>query len=96
MRLADADFAFHDTLVDSGQSTLTRRIWRSIAGQLRMSLALSDPLYLREDGDVAESHQRIMDALRTRDAVALERALREHLSNVRPLLAQLEQATEEG
>lgn len=84
--LAEADFAFHDRLLAVGRSPLPRRVWRSIAGQLRLSLAVTAPLVIGERGDVADDHEPIVAALRERDAGAFEHALRAHLTNVAPLL----------
>lgn len=86
--LAENDFAFHDRLISIGRSPLLHRVWRSIAGQLQMSLAVSDPVFLKENGDIAREHEPILAALRARDPEQLEVALREHLSNVTPLLQQ--------
>jgi DNA-binding GntR family transcriptional regulator len=86
LALTDADFGFHDLLIGAAGSGLTKRVWRLIAGQLRMSLALSDPIFMRDNGDVAATHQTILDALEKRDAKALESALLDHMRNVGPLL----------
>ena len=84
--LADADFAFHDRLMSVGRTSVVQRVWRSIAGPLRMALALTDPVYLEDDGDIVATHEPILAALRARDAQALEEAMHEHISNVGPLL----------
>ena len=88
--LAEADFAFHDRLMSVGRSNVVQRVWRSIAGPLRIALALSDPVYLDADGDIVATHEPILAALRARDARALRRALHDHMSNVVPLLDQRE------
>ncbi|MBS1868078.1 MAG: GntR family transcriptional regulator [Actinobacteria bacterium] len=84
--LTEADYAFHDRLIGVGRSGLARRIWRSIAGQLQMALAVTDPVFVGENGDIVKEHAPILRALRRRDAAALEKALRRHLTNVGPLL----------
>ena len=58
--LAEADFAFHDRLLAVGRSPLARRVWRSIAGQLQLSLAVTAPVFLGERGDVADEHAPIL------------------------------------
>lgn len=84
--LAEADLAFHSVLIAVGGSGLAQRVWRSLAGLLRISLAVTNPIFVRQDGDIAENHRQVLTALRSRDAAALEQSLRAHLGNVRPLL----------
>ncbi|MDP9257862.1 MAG: hypothetical protein M3Q31_15085, partial [Actinomycetota bacterium] len=63
--------------------------WRTIAGRLRMSLAVSNVIFLREVGDVAETHRPIMEALRARSAAQLDTALAAHIEESRSILREL-------
>jgi len=82
--LADRDLEFHDTLlVLSGYRGL-HRIWRSMDGLVRARTyatigAMNDPDFVLR---TAGLHQPIVDAIRTRDAEAAERAVEEHIRAV--------------
>ncbi len=87
--LADADFGFHARLLRISASPVMLQVWHSLAGQLRMSLALSDEIFLHEVGDVGESHRPIMESLQVGDASRLRKALREHVDQSRAILRRL-------
>jgi hypothetical protein len=61
--VAETDFGFHERLLGISASPIVLQAWRTLAGRLRMSLAVSNVIFLREVGDVAESHRPILEAL---------------------------------
>jgi DNA-binding GntR family transcriptional regulator len=87
--VAETDFGFHERLLRVSASPIVLRAWRTIAGRLRMSLAVSNVVFLREVGDVAETHAPIMEALRARSAQELDAALAAHIEESRSILRQL-------
>lgn len=87
--VAETDFGFHERLLRVSASPIVLRAWRTIAGRLRMSLAVSNVVFLREVGDVAETHGPIMEALRARSAQLLDAALAAHIEESRSILRQL-------
>jgi DNA-binding FadR family transcriptional regulator len=54
-----------------------------------MSLALSNVIFLREVGDVAESHRPILEALQMRSPLQLDKALAAHVEESRSILRRL-------
>jgi DNA-binding GntR family transcriptional regulator len=88
-RLAELDVAFHRLLLRPA-STVARRVWASVEGPIRMYLSRSDEIFLREVGDVGESHRPILEALLARDPARLRAALSAHVQESRarvPLIA---------
>jgi DNA-binding GntR family transcriptional regulator len=75
---AAADAAFHARVVDlSGNETL-RRVWRTLEPHSRTFITLAAPGMDRRQ--VAEEHQPILDALRTRDPQLAADTYRHHFA----------------
>jgi DNA-binding GntR family transcriptional regulator len=87
--LADLDLQFHDTLLSLSGYQGLHRIWRSMDGLVRArtyaTLALPDRAWLIEH--TASSHQPIVDAIRSGDPEAVERAVSHHIHEVPSLMA---------
>jgi DNA-binding GntR family transcriptional regulator len=73
----DADFAFHLTIVEASGNWLLKQFWE------RMRLATTTLLTIAKTHhslpEIAERHQLVLDALRQRDPIAAERAMRRHI-----------------
>jgi DNA-binding GntR family transcriptional regulator len=87
--VSELDVAFHELLVSKTASSAVKTVWRSLVGQIRIHLSFSDPVFLREFGDVGESHRGILEALEARDARRLRKALKAHVEETRLALRRL-------
>ncbi len=87
--VSNLDFEFHELLVSKAASPAVESVWRSLAGQIRIHLSFSDPVFLREFGDVGESHRPILEALTQRTPTQLRTALRGHVDESRVALRRL-------
>ena len=87
--VSDLDVEFHELLVSKAASRVVESVWRSLAGQIRIHLSFSDPVFLREFGDVGESHRPILEALTQRAPTQLRTALRGHVDESRVALRRL-------
>jgi DNA-binding GntR family transcriptional regulator len=76
-RAVEADFAFHLTIVEASGNRILQQIWD------RMRLATTTFLTVTKShhslSEIVERHAAVVDALRTRDPEAAERALRVHI-----------------
>ncbi|MGV9862749.1 GntR family transcriptional regulator [Rhodococcus koreensis] len=84
----DLDYAFHERFLEIASTETTKRVWRSIAGQIRMYQALGDTTWM-ESGSVAQSHQPILDALKSRDSTGLHAAIISHIEENRSSIRNL-------
>jgi DNA-binding GntR family transcriptional regulator len=76
-RADEADFKFHLTLVEASGNRLLQQIWDRMRLATTTFLTVSKSHHsLRE---IVERHAGVMDALRTHDPDAAERALRMHI-----------------
>ena len=83
--VALADAAFHARLVRLAGNATLERVWRSLEPYSRTYITLVGP---RADAHwTAGLHPAIVEALRTRDAAAVEAALRDHFDQAREQLA---------
>lgn len=87
--VAELEFRFHETLCElSGNGYLTT-VFRSLAAQIRMALALDDAQYA-DLGEIATEHVPVLDAIRSGDERRAGAALQAHvLATVGPVLARL-------
>lgn len=73
----DADFAFHLAIVEASGNWLLRQFWE------RMRLATTTFLTVSKAehslGEIADRHTPVLDALRARDPLAAEQAMRRHI-----------------
>lgn len=88
-RLADLDLQFHDSLLELSGYQGLHRIWRSMDGLVRARTYATLALPGREEliEHTASSHQPIVEAIRSGDAVAVERAVSHHIHEVPHLMA---------
>jgi DNA-binding GntR family transcriptional regulator len=84
-RVADLDVEFHRILLRPA-SAVAQRVWSSLEGPIRIYLSRSDEIFLREVGDVGESHQPILEALLADDPERLRAALSAHIEESRALV----------
>ena len=76
-RAVEADFAFHLTIVKASENRLLQQIWDRMRLATTTFLTVSKSHHsLRE---IVERHAAVVDALRTHDPDAAERALRLHI-----------------
>jgi DNA-binding GntR family transcriptional regulator len=76
-RAVEADFAFHLTIVEASGNRLLQQIWDRMRLATTTFLTVSKSHHsLRE---IVERHAAVVEALRTRDPNAAERALRLHI-----------------
>jgi DNA-binding GntR family transcriptional regulator len=91
--VARADAAFHAQLIRLAGNATLERVWQALEPYSRTYITLFGP---RADAHLsANLHPSIVAALRTRDAVAVEAALREHFTKASALLAAEWQDTAE-
>ena len=87
--LADLDLQFHDTVLTFSGYQGLHRIWRSMDGLVRArtyaTLALPDRAELIPH--TASSHQPIVDAIKSGDPDAVDRAVSHHIHEVPSLMA---------
>lgn len=66
----------------------TLQLWRSISPRLRVQFARLAPRYERLE-EIADEHRKLLEALRSGAADAIDRALQEHISqSAKELLQQ--------
>jgi DNA-binding GntR family transcriptional regulator len=75
--LTSADAHFHEFLCERSGHKLLMRMWRSIHPLNWTQLTVA--VLHRDLVELAERHRDIVDALRTRDAEAVDRAVQHHL-----------------
>jgi GntR family transcriptional regulator of gluconate operon len=78
-QLAEPDLAFHRRMVVMSGSRRLLTAWELTTGPLPALLSLTDAFYYAQPCAVA-THQQLLDALRTRDPVRADQAVREHLA----------------
>lgn len=83
----EADLRFHQTLVDAVGSPRLSRLYRTIAGEVRMCMAQSRHQLGIER--IAAEHRGVLDALRASDEAEATRRMRDHLDGARRSLQRL-------
>jgi DNA-binding GntR family transcriptional regulator len=84
---AAADAGFHGRLVEIAHNGTLARVWRLLEPYSRTYISLTVPGADRRR--IAGLHTPVLDALRARDAVAAEAAIRHHFADARDMLAGL-------
>jgi DNA-binding FadR family transcriptional regulator len=74
---ATADFAFHAKMVDISQNAVVRRLYQTMAETMTYYLEIGKTKY---GAETVARHRAIVTALRTRDVVALRRAVAGHFT----------------
>lgn len=88
-----ADAEFHATIIRAAGNTVLTHQWEQLLPQARTFISLALPA--SPHGDLADRHQPILDALRSRDPQLAEAAMHAHLADVadrmRPLVSTPDQ-----
>lgn len=72
------DLKFHETLFKLSGNAKLLEAWRRLSNQVRVILALKTLVY--DDSQfIPRGHQRVLDAIRKRDAATAQRVLSEHI-----------------
>jgi DNA-binding GntR family transcriptional regulator len=77
-RLADADIRFHEVVIARSGQTHCLQLWRTIQPRVRAYFRRDAPSHEASDS-VADQHQIVLDALRTRDVSLVLRAVDDHI-----------------
>jgi DNA-binding GntR family transcriptional regulator len=87
---AHDDIAFHRALVAGQPSARLTRMHELLMGEVELCIGQVQAHRLLEAGEVAEQHQRILDAIAASDPAGAERLTRQHIDGARDaLLAHL-------
>lgn len=77
---ATADAAFHSTIVSAARNSVLTRQWEQLLPHARTLLSLALPA--SSQGDLADRHVPIFEALQRRDGTAAQAAMSAHLADV--------------
>ncbi len=72
------DFSFHEYLVYMADHSRLYKAWKSISMQSRLLMGVTSRTYYQSPLMPKELHQEILDAIKSHDAAAAERTVREH------------------
>jgi DNA-binding GntR family transcriptional regulator len=75
----EADHHFHEYVVAASKLRHTLQLWRSISPRLQVQFARLAPRHERLT-DIVDEHRALLEALRSSDPEAIDRALNEHIS----------------
>lgn len=78
--LAEADVRFHELVVERSEQPHCLQIWRTIEPRVRAHFRRDAPAH-QSPGELADEHQRLLDALRARDEAATLLELERHILN---------------
>jgi DNA-binding GntR family transcriptional regulator len=88
-KAVEFEFRIHEQLCELSENGYLLGVFRSLAGPVRMALALDDAAYEQLE-DLVPEHEVLIDAIRSGDGERAATALREHIvSTVGPVLARL-------
>jgi DNA-binding GntR family transcriptional regulator len=73
----EADIAFHETIIEASGNGLLMQLWRAM--RLATTTFLTISLSRHSLTELAERHVPLIEALRARDPVAAEAAMRKHI-----------------
>jgi DNA-binding GntR family transcriptional regulator len=91
-RFAQADIAFHRALVAGVHGSRLARMHAVLMGEVELCIGQVQSRNLMEAADVADQHQRILDAIVGSDPDAAERLTRAHLTTARDALIAAQEA----
>ncbi|MBT2234167.1 GntR family transcriptional regulator [Nonomuraea sp. NEAU-A123] len=77
-RLADLDLAFHEAVIAASSHTQTLSIWRTIQPRVRAYFVRDAPEH-PDPAEIPRQHRALLDAIRSADPEATERAIAEHV-----------------
>lgn len=96
----DADFAFHHTIIKASGNEMLEHVWQSmrLATTTLVTHSMMQMTH-RSMGEIGERHVVVLEALRSRDPVAAETAMRRHIEEpgewIREAVRQKELKAEE-
>lgn len=73
------DLKFHETICELSGNRKLVEAWQRMSAQVRMVLALKNLVY-NDAQTIPQGHQRVVDAIRRRDAVAAQQILADHIA----------------
>jgi DNA-binding GntR family transcriptional regulator len=79
-QLAEDDVRFHDLVISRSDQPHCRQIWKTIEPRVRAHFRRDAPAH-PSPFDLPDEHQRLLDALRTRDEATVLAVLEEHIWN---------------
>ena len=76
----DADFAFHHTIIKAAGNDMLEHVWQSmrLATTTLVTHSMMQMTH-RSMGEIGERHLVVLEALRSRDPLAAETAMRRHI-----------------
>jgi len=77
-RLADLDVDFHEAVIRAAGHPQTLQIWRTIQPRVRAYFLRDAPAHPSPD-EIPRQHRELLDALRTGDPTAVDRAVVDHI-----------------
>lgn len=77
--LEKIDMQFHQRICELAGSRILLRIWLPLFTQLQRFIAQAHHRYFPEMSEIADGHQTLVDALRTRDPEKAAAALKDHV-----------------
>lgn len=77
--LEKIDMQFHQRICELAGSRILLRVWLPLFTQLQRFIAQAHHRYFPEMSEIADGHQPLVDALRTRDPEQAAAALKEHV-----------------
>jgi len=89
LHLRELDFQFHQKLVELTDHSRLLKLWFSLGSQFRLTFTTPITAYARPDrlgGDMADSHQVIVDAVRSRDPQYAEERVRSRNADIKQRL----------
>jgi DNA-binding GntR family transcriptional regulator len=81
-RLVEAGQRLHDFIIDSARNAFLSKSYESLKSQARLIRSITQQMFDIEEASYHDS-LRVLDAIRSRDAVASEQAMRHHLISTR-------------
>ncbi|MGW0808238.1 GntR family transcriptional regulator [Nonomuraea sp. NPDC002799] len=77
-RLVDLDLAFHEAVIAASSHRQTLSIWRTIQPRVRAYFVRDAPEH-PDPAEIPRQHRALLEAIRTADPEATERAIAEHV-----------------
>lgn len=74
----EADMRFHEMVVHASGQEHTIQLWRTVSPRIRAQFYRLAPQHPRPN-DIAVEHHDLLDALRSKDPLAIHRTLEEHI-----------------
>lgn len=82
VRFVESDIVFHRRIWEATGNPLLPRMWSLLEGSMRGLTVISNQVYFRNLGEVAETHVPLLDVLRRRNARSAPRMFADHAMEV--------------